>query len=521
MQDPNFEKTVQQKMEELQFLPAESVWVNIDKAVAGQRYRRGLPVFWRIALPLVVAAAATGGYLINRPSDKQASVQGVSRPSLVVPGAGLAANATTTAPISNESVAASKAPAYLGSSLRKSFATSEGKAGMSGSAKVAGSDRFASANAAGGNRFASKNGAGKDRIASANEAGINRIPSTNKVGKNGDGEAQRDDVPTGAKRAGVAGTGVARTGVAQGGSVQEDAASGAGGAVIVTAQEPRKVRLFQPEFADQRRMQAIRAAQLNNRKAAIAIAGLQKRSRPWEAGFVAGGGISRLNRLNAAQAAAAVSTTAISFYNINGSSQGKAYIADERSNASFSGGIYLQKELSDRLTVNTGMMLHYFSSGITIGQQVNTYVQASASFFNPAALATVPSAAVYSAGNQRSFINRYYFLELPLNVQWQVNKSHLLPLFLEGGFSLARVMSANALLYDAETGVYSKQGEQINKTQLYLSTAFMAGLPIHGLHVKAGPQVQYGLTPIVDNHGLGDQHFFYAGLKVVVIPGKK
>lgn len=300
-----------------------------------------------------------------------------------------------------------------------------------------------------------------------------------------------------------------------------EAAAGTGRMTAVAVPEGRKAGLFQPELADQRRMQAIRAAQLNNKKASIAIAGLQKKSRPWEAGFAAGGGISRLNRLNAAQATAAVSTTAISFYNINGSSLGKAYISDIRSDASFSGGIYLQKALSDRWSFNTGMMLHYYSSGITIGQQVNTYVQASASFVNPAALGTVPSTSVYSAGNRQSFTNRYYFLELPLNVQWQVNKSHLLPLFLEGGFSLARVMSANALLYDSETGVYSKQGEQINKTQLYVSTAFMVGLPIHGLHIEVGPQVQYGLTPIVDNHSLGDQHFFYAGLKVVVIPGKK
>jgi hypothetical protein len=260
---------------------------------------------------------------------------------------------------------------------------------------------------------------------------------------------------------------------------------------------------------------------LNIKKAAIAVAGLQKKVRPWEAGFVAGGGISRLNRLNSAQAAAALSFTAASFYRINGSSQGNAYISDVRSDAAFSGGVYLQKAITDRWTFNTGMTLHYYSSGITIGQQVNTYVQASASFLNPSALATVPSAAVYSAGNRQSFTNKYYFLELPLNMQWRVNKSHLLPLFLEGGFSLARLMSANALLYDSETGVYSKQGNQINKTQLYVSTALMAGLPLHGLHIEVGPQVQYGLTPIVDGHSLGDQHFFYAGIRLVVIPGKK
>ena len=295
------------------------------------------------------------------------------------------------------------------------------------------------------------------------------------------------------------------------------------GETALTVVEPhgsRKAWFYQPELANQRQTQAIKAARLNN-KATIAIAKLQRKSRPWEAGFVAGGGLSRLNRLNASQAAGALSYTAASFYRISGSSSGNAYISDVRSDASFSGGVYLQKAIASRWTFNTGMQLHYYSSRITIGQQVNSYVQASASFVNPAALSTVPSAAVYSAGDHEVYTNRYYFLELPLNMQWRVNQSHLLPLFLEGGLTVARLMSANALLYDSQTGVYSKQGNDINKTQLYVSSAFMAGLPIHGLHVQVGPQVQYGLTPIVDGHSLGDQHFFYAGIRLVVVPGKK
>jgi hypothetical protein len=427
-------------------------------------------VFWRVALPLFVAAAATGVYLIARPSGKPVIVQSVSKSS--------------STPVSLP------------------------EANTSGSANLAG-----------------KNGRVKTYRPGNNEAVSNRSTGSvsNKaarfadVSKGFEGRHDKNSDQTGAGSSSK--TGELSDRDALQGAVEPTVETGR--MTAPSSQKGRKAWLFQPGLADQRRTQAIGAARLTNKKGSIAIAGLQKKSRPWEAGFVAGGGVSRLNRLNSAQAPAAVATTAISFYNINGSNSSKAYISDVRSDASFSGGIYLQKGLSDRLTFNTGMMLHYYSSGITIGQQVNTYVLASASFVNPAALTPTPSATVYSAGNRQSFTNRYYFLELPLNMQLQVNKSHLLPLFLEGGFSLARLMSANALLYDSETGVYSKQGEQINKTQVYVSTAFMAGLPIHGLHIEVGPQVQYGLTPIVDNHGLGDQHFFYAGLKVVIIPGKK
>ena len=475
MHDPNFERTVQQKMEELQFHPADSVWINIEKAVAGQRHRRGLPLFWRFALPVFLAAAATGGYYFSASPKNQVTKDQLSKGELSKDrSSGDLKMGVPTVPASG----AAATPASGGTAA----------AGATASART----RFAASTATVADK--QRNNAPKDFYRAKNS-------SASKAGDRGNGTA----------------------GDPGNGTEQQGSAKPETGETILTTIEPhgsRKAWFYQPELANQRQTQTIKAARLNN-KATIAIARLQKKTRPWEAGFVAGGGLSRLNRLNASQAAAAVSYTAASFYRINGSSAGNAYISDVRSDAAFSGGVYLQKAVADRWTFNTGLTLHYYSSRITIGQQVNTYVQTSASFVNSAALAALPSAAVYSAGDHEVYTNRYYFLELPLNMQWQVNHSHLLPLFLEGGFSLARLMSANALLYDSETGLYSKQGNDINKTQVYASSALMAGLPFHGLRIQIGPQVQYGLTPIVDGHSLGDQHFFYAGVRLVVIPGKK
>jgi hypothetical protein len=498
MHDPNFERTVQQKMEELQFHPADSVWVNIEKAVAGQRRHRGLPFFWRFALPVFLAAVTTGVYYfsvrrIDRAGDRPATDKVVGAPAISDGSASSASRATTAAIGSRE--------ASLKASMATATAGSRATGPLTVSGRNAGNNR---AKAIDPSRFAATSGTvASSRFGKARRTGSGSSLTGGREEK-GQGQESLNQM--------------SRPAMSQ--PAMSQAETGETVLIVIEPHGSRKAWFYQPELANQRQTQAIKAAKLNN-KATIAIAKLQRKSRPWEAGFVAGGGLSRLNRLNAAQAAGALSYTAASFYRISGSSSGNAYISDVRSDASFSGGVYLQKAIASRWTFNTGMQLHYYSSRITIGQQVNSYVQASASFVNPAALATVPSAAVYSAGDHEVYTNRYYFLELPLNMQWRVNQSHLLPLFLEGGFSVARLMSANALLYDSQTGVYSKQGNDINKTQLYVSTAFMAGLPIHGLHVQVGPQVQYGLTPIVDGHSLGDQHFFYAGIRLVVIPGKK
>jgi len=45
MQDPKFEKQVQQKMEELSFSPSDAVWLKVDAEINRKRKRRGV-FFW-------------------------------------------------------------------------------------------------------------------------------------------------------------------------------------------------------------------------------------------------------------------------------------------------------------------------------------------------------------------------------------------------------------------------------------------------------------------------------------------
>ena len=220
----------------------------------------------------------------------------------------------------------------------------------------------------------------------------------------------------------------------------------------------------------------------------------------------------------------ALAPSATSLYTIatNASpASNEQYISNVRPGVSFDGGIYLQRALSDRWIVNTGMNLHYYSNRISVGQQVTTYVQASSSYFIPTTTPTAVNTSIYSAGDTRSFVNKYYFLELPVGLQWKINKSRLLPIFVEGGVSLSRLMGASALFYDAKKGFYSKDGNIVNKTQFNLESALLVELPFHGVSIQMGPQIQYGLTPLVNTQGVGDQHLLYTGIRLVVIPGRK
>ena len=71
MYDPKFEKEIQRKMEELEFRPAESVWVNIEKAVVVKRRRRA-GFIWRYLLPAAVFLVAAAGLYLHYDNVKTA-----------------------------------------------------------------------------------------------------------------------------------------------------------------------------------------------------------------------------------------------------------------------------------------------------------------------------------------------------------------------------------------------------------------------------------------------------------------
>ena len=279
--------------------------------------------------------------------------------------------------------------------------------------------------------------------------------------------------------------------------------------------------LYQPDLAGQGGLASIRAARPSAKKAIIALSTLEKAKRPWEAGFTGGAGISRLNRLNINSPAAASSNA--SFFNINSAtySNDKHFVSDVRPDISFMAGIYLQKPLSKRWTLNLGMNLHFYSTQIMVGQPVSAYVPVTVSLIAPTVQPAAQSTPTYTAGDKQLVTNHYYFLELPVAMQFKLNKSRMLPIFLEGGLSLSRLMGSDALFYNSHSGVYYKDGSVLQKTQFNVSSALAVGLPFHGIRIQLGPQVQYGLTPLINNRSMGDQHFLYTGIRVVVIPGKK
>lgn len=211
---------------------------------------------------------------------------------------------------------------------------------------------------------------------------------------------------------------------------------------------------------------------------------------------------------------------------VTGLTATKNYVSKIRPDLSFWAGIFLQKPILNNLSVSVGLNLHYYSAKVYTGDKVVN--NASNYYYSPAtsllASAAAPTPAqyypYYTAGDNQTFINRYYFLEIPGSIQWQISHNRIMPLFWEVGGTLSYLMSSNAIYYNTKAGVYYKDGNVSNKTQFNLSTALMVGIPFSGLQMQVGPQLQYGVTNLLNTQNSGGQHLFYGGLKLVIFPGK-
>ena len=181
---------------------------------------------------------------------------------------------------------------------------------------------------------------------------------------------------------------------------------------------------------------------------------------------------------------------------------------------SFNAGLFVQKKIAKRISVSSGLQYNQFTHSIMVGDRIdssgavqNAYGLSNVSGFYQARTITI----------EREYVNRFHFLELPLNVHIQLNRSRRFPLAWSGGLSLSYLLSTNALHFDSNTGLYYKDNSLFNKWLGSLSTGFSVGLfNSSRLPVHVGPEVQYGFSRLMKENVKDNKHLFYLGVSARV-----
>ncbi len=478
MHDPKFEKALQDKMDRLEFIPSDSVWENIEIAVA-PRPRRAVPIFfWFLLAGLLLAGA--GGAIYLR-TDTPPVARNVSIPARV--------NAEKYAPLTADASDVKAAPLPAGVTAKENAVVSDGE-------EMPHTDVV------------------PDQIID--------LPVAPGVGTtSGDGSVIEGSM-AGAK-------GSVRAPLASGSSMDEHPAADASPATDASSatEAVHQLAYYQPGLIScVAAITGIKGPRLSPASGkSTAVTGIPMPKRQWSAGFAGGFGISSYNE-SLLSKATAVTTAVIS---VAASSPAQYSPAANFSNSttkkitttvepglSYWAGVVAQKPLSARWTLSLGFDLHYYSSRLRVGGVVTTYSQSANALLGASAVAPVQSYPYYSVGDVQIYTNRYYYLELPAAMQWQINHNRVLPLFLRGGVTLSRLMSSNGLYYNDQSAVYFKDNSVIQSIQVSFTSGLMATLPMRGIRIQAGPELQYGATTMLKG-GAGNGHLLYGGLRVAVM----
>lgn len=225
---------------------------------------------------------------------------------------------------------------------------------------------------------------------------------------------------------------------------------------------------------------------------------------------------------------------------LNGSRPPAKNAAPIQQDLAWSAGIFAQRPLSRRLRLTIGLQYSYLSVHTTIGKLIQEPVAVNQSY----ASMPVISGGYYSSYNglqqgnglaNNSQLNiasiprdslsgskytyRFHAIELPVTINWQINKGRQLPPFvLDAGFSIGKLLTTDALHYDGQKDIYYKDKSLFSKTQVNALMGLNVGLFQQSkLPIWIGPSLRYSLTGLLKKDVSNGQYLWSTGIQFKIL----
>jgi hypothetical protein len=182
----------------------------------------------------------------------------------------------------------------------------------------------------------------------------------------------------------------------------------------------------------------------------------------------------------------------------------------------YSAGAFVQKGISKRLTLSAGLQYSYWSVNTRVGRRENTARAVNYSNFDQQLVGYSYSANM----GLRDYTNRYHFVELPVTLSYRFNRSRRTPLVLDGGLSLSRMVYTNALHFDGISLVYYENDDFFNKLQAGLHAGLNIGIMQNSKNpIWVGPNLRYFASGLIkrDIAPSGSQHLWSFGINAKML----
>jgi len=198
--------------------------------------------------------------------------------------------------------------------------------------------------------------------------------------------------------------------------------------------------------------------------------------------------------------------------NIGSGATGATTLSELKYSRSFSYGFgfYLQKQMNQKLFLTLGLNYSYYSTKSRVGSKSII----PAAIYDSVLDKSISRNEMYQSGSQNRFQNKYYMLEVPVNLLFRLNKNQEKPITFSTGFSLGYLFNSNALYANYKEKVYYVEKDQFRRFQLIGQGSIQ--IPVigsKGYNLSIGPALQYGFTNMAKPVTSTKQHLVTLGLK--------
>jgi hypothetical protein len=177
----------------------------------------------------------------------------------------------------------------------------------------------------------------------------------------------------------------------------------------------------------------------------------------------------------------------------------------------YSVGLFAERKVSKRISLSAGISYSQFNTSIDIGNRVD-----SVRIVNTGANGYANVDRFYTPDVTRKYNMRYHFIDFPVQMHWRMNKGEKLPITLNVGVVASKLISTNALHFDGTSGVYYKNDDFFKKVHAGVTTGVsFTFFNKTKLPVSIGPSFRYQVSNMLHSDVSGDsKHLLSAGINV-------
>ena len=187
-----------------------------------------------------------------------------------------------------------------------------------------------------------------------------------------------------------------------------------------------------------------------------------------------------------------------------------------RSSASVGAGLFVKRTVSKKLEFIIGFGYQYLSTKINVGSRVDSTRSINNSYSTGLSVNNFYRPSGSSANS--SYTNQYHFINFSGDLSWRIINGKKIKISWENGISYNRLLGSAMLHYDRNLPGYYKDNNLLAKNQLFISTGF--SVPV-SRRLLINPFAAYGVTTVLKNADSSGIHFTNYGIRIRYILNKK